>query len=77
MAWGVVQLLAEFSFCLFGLKAEIPICIAQLRSHSLKVWGGVGTTWLQSLAVPGLGEGISSPVGLIFYPPGHHALWKT
>lgn len=41
---GQAQLLAEFSFCLFGLKAEIPICIPQLRSHRLKGWGGVGTT---------------------------------
>lgn len=39
---GVAQLLAEFSFCLFGLKAEIPVCIPQPRSHRLKSWGGGG-----------------------------------
>lgn len=42
VGWGVAQLLAEFSFCLFGLKAEIPVCTPQPRSHRLKGWGGGG-----------------------------------
>lgn len=53
---GVAQLLAEFSFCLFGLKAEIPICIPQPRSHRLKDWGqGNHIASVPSSARPGGG----------------------
>lgn len=67
---GVIQLLAEISFCLFGLKAEIPVCTPQPRSHKLKGWGGGHTTWLQSPAVPGRGEGPGGPLCRILYPQG-------
>lgn len=67
---GVAQLLAEFSFCLFGLKAKIPVCTPQPRSHRLKGWQEGDTTWLQPLAVLVLGEEPSrhTPTSPTLYP---------
>lgn len=74
---GVDQLLAGFSFCLFGLKAEIPICTPQPRSHRLKGWGVGNTTRFQSPAELGLWEGLVDTIPLDPPPSGQPGWGRT
>lgn len=55
---GVAQLLAEFSFCLFGLKAEIPVCTPPAKvpqAERLRREGGCHMASVPSGTRPGGG----------------------